>query len=130
MNSDQSPKTILVVDDDEVMRQVLATCLRNLGYQALLAVNGFDALLIARNVPDIDLLLTDLEMPGMRGDELANRFGALHPEASIAFVSSSVDPIVTSEPYEFLAKPFTSAQLRDTVTRALKTRGERHSMTV
>jgi CheY-like chemotaxis protein len=114
-------QTILVVDDVPVLCELIEVILCSAGYCVLTAQNGADALRIARNTPRIDLLLSDLEMPRLRGDELATKIATLHPAVPIIFVSSSNRRIETTQPFEFLAKPFTVAELRGTVRRALRT---------
>jgi CheY-like chemotaxis protein len=113
-------ETILVVDDNGPLREMIEVILCSAGYRGLAAENGTEALRLARNTPRIDLLLSDLEMPTMRGDALATLFSRLHPSAPILFVSSSIGPIETPQPFEFLAKPFNVAQLRDAVRHALR----------
>lgn len=113
-------ETILVVDDSEALRELIEVILGMAGYRVFTAGNGPDALRLARRLPRIDLLLSDLEMPGMRGDELATRLARLYRSIPVLFVSSSDGPIETTEKFEFLAKPFTVAALRDCVRRALR----------
>lgn len=112
--------TILVVDDDASLRDLIEVVLGCAGYHILTAVNGADALRIGRDTEHIDLLLTDLEMPEMDGGELAGRFAAYHPAAPVLFVTSWPQRIETTEPYTFLAKPFTTDELRGAVRRALR----------
>ena len=115
-------ETILVVDDHGALRGMMELILSSAGYRVLTAESGLDALLIARDAPRIDLLVSDLEMPHMRGDELATRFARLHPLVPILFASSSDRAINTTQPFDFLAKPFTVAELCDSVRRALRAR--------
>ena len=88
----------------------------------LTATNGTDALRLARSTPKIDLLISNIEMPGMNGDELAGRFAPIHPEASVLYTSSFGRTVNGSEPASLLAKPFTVADLRLAVSRALRAR--------
>lgn len=120
MNSSTTAETILVVDDNEKIRELFEVILCAAGYRVLTANSGTEALRLARRIPHIDLLLSDLEMPGMRGDELATRFSHLHPSTPVLFVSGSNGPIETPVSFEFLTKPFTIADLRASVRRALK----------
>jgi CheY-like chemotaxis protein len=113
---------VLVVDDCEPLRELMEVILCRAGYQVLAAANGNEALHLARTTPQVDLLLSDLEMPGMRGEELATHFARLHPEAPVVFVSSSGGPIQPPKPFEFVAKPFSIDTLREAVRRALETR--------
>ncbi len=122
MTRSTTAETILVVDDNRAIRELMEVILCSAGYHVLTAGDGTEALRLARNTPRIDLLLSDLEMPRMRGDELATEFSRLHPSASVLFVTSSAGPIETMVPFEFRAKPFTVSELRDSVRRALRTR--------
>lgn len=81
--------TILVVDDQPCLRAVAATILNRCGYRVLAAANGDEAMRIAGEHANIDLLLTDLEMPGMDGVELARWFHANRPEMPICFMSGN-----------------------------------------
>jgi len=123
-------ETILVVDDNSALCELMEVILCSVGYRVLTAGNGTDALRLARNTPRIDLLLSDVDMPRMRGDELATRFTRLHPAVPVVFVSGSDGSIDTTEPFEFLTKPFTVAALCDSVRSALRTRptfAEKHT---
>ena len=114
-------ETILVVDDHESLCDVMEVILGRCGYQVLTATNGDDALQLARKISTIDLLVTDLDMPGMGGGELAMRFAVLHPTVPVVFVSSTIAP-PTRGTSEFITKPFSVADLRDAVRRALASR--------
>lgn len=122
MNTSTTDGTILVLDDCRQLRELMEIILVRNGYEVLTAADGAEALKIARRTPKIDLLVSDIEMPGMAGGELADRFAELHPLSAIVFVSSWIGRIETSVPYEFLAKPFTIAELRDTMRHALRAR--------
>lgn len=115
-------ETILLVDDGVPVRELVEVILCRTGYRVLTAPDGASALRVARCEETIDLLLTDLEMPGMRGDTLASRFAKLHPQAAIIVATSSTGTIKTEAAYDFLAKPFNAAELRDKVRRALRKR--------
>ena len=115
-------ETILVVDDNRALRELMEVILCGSGFHVLCAGNGTEALRLARNTPQIDLLLTDVDMPHMRGDELATHFAVLHPSAPIVFVSGAFSLIKATEPFEFLAKPFSVSQLCGSVRHALETR--------
>ncbi len=120
MNSTTTAETILVVDDNFALSELIEVILCSAGYHMLTAGSGAEALRLARNTPRIDLLVSDLEMPEMRGEEVAMHFARLHPEAHILFVSSSLGPIETTLPFQFLSKPFTVDGLRNSVRSALR----------
>jgi CheY-like chemotaxis protein len=109
----QGTETILVVDDEGMVRQLLYESLAELGYSILDAKDGSEALRIAEShIGQIDLLLTDLVMPGMNGKELAQRFVLVHPESKVLFVSaypgeSAEFDLAANSNCGFVAKPFT-----------------------
>jgi len=81
-------ETILLAEDDDAVRKFTARLLAENGYTVLAAQNGENALEIARrHEGPIHLLLTDLVMPGMRGDDLANQLSPLRPDMKIIFTS-------------------------------------------
>lgn len=111
-------ETILLVDDEDSLRQMTADSLRDLGYRVLEAASGELALDILRSgePPPIAALVTDGRMPGMGGRTLAREMHALQPDARILFISGY--PAIAGETNilpEFgtaaLAKPFTVSAL-------------------
>ena len=79
---------ILLVEDDELVRSHVGTQLRDLGYRVVSVGNGAAALAALRQFPDIDLLFTDIVMPGgMNGDALAEQALALRPDLRLLFTS-------------------------------------------
>ena len=106
-------ETVLVVEDDPLVRRVTARALRELGYQVLEAVDGEEALEVARgDGRAVDLLLTDVVMPRLSGRELARRLQAESPRVKVLFASGYTDDTVLrhgiqAEELDFLAKPFT-----------------------
>lgn len=119
-----APRTILVVDDCEGVCELIEILLVRAGYHVLTVTNGTEALRLARANAEIDLLLANLDMPGMRGEELAARFAQWRPATPVVFLSSFEHPTGAAGSHELLVKPFTVAQLRDTVRRALRPRPE------
>ena len=106
-------ETVLVVEDEPLILDVVSHTLRDQGYRVLEAANGEEAMRVARAHPDeeIHLLLTDLVMPQMGGRELAERLMAVRPKTKVVFTSGYVDdPLLRySAPHEFNAfmqKPF------------------------
>lgn len=98
--------TVLVVDDDELLRRALADLLKDAGYLVLLADTGAKALAKARTRPRIDVLLTDIGLPDMCGRALARAFAAQHPKASTLFMSG-----VDDQRGQLLLKPFRPDEL-------------------
>jgi two-component system cell cycle sensor histidine kinase/response regulator CckA len=117
--------TILVVDDVENLRNMLATILRGSGYTVITAGNGGEALPIGEHYEgDIDLLITDMVMPGMSGIELAAKFKAVRPNIPVLLISGAGDSDLirrglTVGNIELLFKPFALGKLLDTVNRIL-----------
>jgi two-component system cell cycle sensor histidine kinase/response regulator CckA len=105
-------ETILMVDDESLVLTMAETILTDYGYKVLTAISGLKALaLLARDDPKVDLVITDLVMPGMSGRELVERIRQLAPATRILCTSGyalSADK-QTGTPY--LRKPFTSVEL-------------------
>ena len=104
-------KTLLVVDDDQEVREVEAEFLCQQSYNVLQAGSAAEALRVAASAPTIDLLITDLSMPGVDGLELTRRFLAVHPTTPVLVVSGSLPVLRTLseedlDRFGFLAKPF------------------------
>jgi CheY-like chemotaxis protein len=110
-------ETILVVEDDEMVRGITVRALRALGYRILLAEDGVDALrVVGQNGGPIDLVLTDVVMPHMGGPELVERLVERFPDLKVLFVSgyseeSLADRRILAANRAFLDKPFTSSML-------------------
>jgi len=105
------PKTLLVVDDDAMVRDMETQILRLQGYTVLEAESAAEALRVAASTITIHLLITDLMMPEVDGLELTRRFRAVHPKTPVLMVSGSLPVLrARSEPdldhFAFLAKPF------------------------
>jgi CheY-like chemotaxis protein len=97
---------VLVVDDYRCLSTMIAGMLRSCGYHVLTASSGQEAKALARENAKIDLLLTDIEMPEMRGDELAAWFRTAKAETRILFMSSQPAFREELQPVHFLQKPF------------------------
>ena len=121
--SPQGKETVLLAEDEPLVRSMVATVLRDRGYEVLEASNGDEALRMVQKHggEGIELLLTDVVMPQMNGPELAEQLQATHPNIKVLFTSgypgdpaSEIDIFPTVA--EFLPKPY----MPDTV--ALKVR--------
>ena len=89
---DRTFQTVLVVDDEEMVRIIMVQVLQDNGYTVLEASDGLEALRIAKeHTGRIDLLLTDVKMPGMNGLELAARLLSNRPEMTVLYVSGHAD---------------------------------------
>jgi signal transduction histidine kinase/CheY-like chemotaxis protein len=118
--------TVLVVDDDDDVRRMVERVLRRAGYSVITATSGPDALESARAYSgSIDLLLTDVVMPGMTGQELIRELTAERPRLQVVFMSGYHQgaPI---DPRRFVAKPFERATLLTTVAEVLASRPTDH----
>ncbi|MGH3130502.1 MAG: response regulator [Gaiellaceae bacterium] len=120
-------ETILVVEDEELVRRLIVEVLTEQGYVVLPARNGAEALALAAEQDRIDLVLTDLVMPGINGRELAERLAESHGEARVLFMSGYGESVIVHrgvlEPEtSFIEKPFTlaalAAEVRATLDRA------------
>ena len=83
---------VLVVDDDPAVRTTAVAVLRDLGYDVREASGGIEALDLLRRDGDIEVLLTDVVMPGMNGAELARLAPGVRPHLTILFMSGYADP--------------------------------------
>jgi two-component system, cell cycle sensor histidine kinase and response regulator CckA len=110
--------TVLLVDDEGAVRRLLTHALAGCGYTVLGASNGEEALqLAAAHSGPIDLLVTDLRMPGVGGREVAARLRAVRPEIKILFLSGDIDDQSVNEP--FLPKPFSMTTFKLTARQVL-----------
>lgn len=116
-----SPAVVLLVDDDDFMREITTDLLIGLGYEVLQAANGDAALKELNNGGIIDILLTDLVMNGMNGRELAHQARALHPMIPILFISGYADlaDAADQHQYQLIKKPFRPGDLRAHIEAAL-----------
>ena len=118
--------TVLIVEDQDIVRELAATVLGGSGYLTMEAATGSEALqlLAGRKPGEIDLLLTDVILPGMSGRELADRVRSEFPEIKVLFTSGYTGDVlgrrgVLEDGLEFLPKPFTPAALVDKVQAIL-----------
>lgn len=109
-------ETILVVEDDPRVRRVAVARLIDTGYRVIEATNASEALAVLHETPEIDLVFTDIVMPGgMTGIELAREVRTLRPDARILFTSGYAEPNVAGreigEGSSWLKKPYTAREL-------------------
>jgi CheY-like chemotaxis protein len=118
-------ETILVVEDEDAMREVTRRILGRNGYQVITAAGGSEAIqLAAANSDDIHLLITDVIMPRMLGKEVAERLDAMCPHLAVLFMSGYAHPVLASQGtlnpgVTLIEKPFTEASLLAKVREVL-----------
>jgi CheY-like chemotaxis protein len=117
MGSDSARSTILIVDDEPAILEYAGGVLEEYGYAVLAASNAASALVILRNSDRIDLLFTDLVMPGFDGIELARRAGEEIPGLKVLFTTGySTDPAPSGR---LLRKPYRPQRLAGAIAAAL-----------
>jgi CheY-like chemotaxis protein len=123
--------TVLVMDDEEKVVQVVALMLRGQGYEVLAATGGEEALgLCGQYLGKVDLLLADVEMPGRKGWEVAEQVKGLHPGVQVVYISGyqhhpEVERQVREGKAGFLAKPFSAETLLHKVRQVLNATADR-----
>jgi two-component system cell cycle sensor histidine kinase/response regulator CckA len=119
MTSEQSQRqTVLLVDDDAMLRSLLARALADEGYAVLIAENGEQALTLVTTLDgQLGLVVTDIRMPVMNGLELAAQLACLHPSLPVLFISGFTNDRYVPGPV--LDKPFTPSAFVQQVARML-----------
>ena len=121
-------ETVLVVEDDRIVLNLVERILKERGYDVHCASEGEEALEIAKKVGGgLDILITDVVMPGMNGRELHSRVMELCPKAKVLFMSGYTDNVIIHKGFvddgvRFLQKPFTVRELADKIRDALEDR--------
>ena len=120
----ESAEVVLIVEDEEGVRELASEFLRSAGYQVLTAKDGKDALQLARDLNQpIDVLLTDVVMPVMRGPEMAKQLHEHYPNLRVIYMSGYLEYNAKNEEVSddfFLQKPFSRAKLIEKVQEALR----------
>ena len=115
--------TVLVVDDDEPVRIVERRILEEAGYQVVEACNGLEAIELLAQGAVLGLLVADLDMPEIAGDEMVRRIRAVRPDLKVLYVTGHVDRLMDARPLwegeAFLEKPFSGAGLCEAVSLLL-----------
>ncbi|MCW1243921.1 response regulator [Pseudomonas sp. SAICEU22] len=115
-----TPPTILVVEDDSIVRMLIVDVLEELEYKVLEAEGCEEALALLKDTErPIDLMMTDVNMPIMDGRELAKEARSVRPGLPILFASGYAESIDVPEGMNVIGKPFSIDQLRDKVKRIL-----------
>ncbi|SQF98339.1 response regulator [Paucimonas lemoignei] len=111
-----SASTILVVEDDAIVRMLIVDVLEELEYAVLEAEDGEAALKVLENADNIiDLMMTDHGLPGISGAQLATRTREIRPDLPILFASGYAENIEVPAGMHSIGKPFSIDQLRDKV---------------
>jgi CheY-like chemotaxis protein len=117
-------ETVLLVEDEATVRDLATVLLARLGYHALVASDGLEALELARrHAAPIDLLFTDVVMPKLSGRELWERLREIHPETKVLFFSGYTENGIVNpggaEILNFIGKPFTVQALAEKIRSVL-----------
>ena len=121
-------ETVLVVEDEDLVRKLMRTILESRGYAVLDARGGDEGFQVCRNHQGpIHVLITDVVMPRMNGKEVAKRLRSIYPDIRVLYVSGyTADAIdqrgVLETGIQFLQKPFTPLVLTNRVRELLDTR--------
>jgi DNA-binding NtrC family response regulator len=123
---DENKATILIVDDEDSIRDILCRKLESLGYDCVIAADGKEALW-KTFMQDFDLVLMDIKMPGMSGMEVLPKIVTDHPDTSVVMLTALSDIGTAVEAmklgaYDYLTKPFNLDDLIMRVDRALERR--------
>jgi CheY-like chemotaxis protein len=118
--------TVLVVEDEELVRVAARRILEQNGYRVIEAAHGADALQLCADATHqaIELVVTDIVMPGMNGQELARRLAVTRPNIKVLFVTGYADDVLSQHgsqtpPTAYLQKPFTPGTLLGKVRELL-----------
>ena len=119
-----APIKVLVVDDEALVRTFVGRVLRDAGYQPALAGDGTEALEVARTLGQFAILVTDVMMPQMGGDELARRLRQREPDLKVLYLTGYSDQLFKDKvtlwaDEAFLDKPCSVKGLSQAVSRLL-----------
>jgi CheY-like chemotaxis protein len=124
VNEEASPVRILLVEDEAYVRNVACEILESEGYQVLTAGTAKEALSVLEKGGPVELLLTDIVMPGMNGHDLARQLTLRFPGLKTLFMSGYTDSFVLQTGQEwrrsFIQKPFTLETLTNKVKEVLR----------
>jgi two-component system, cell cycle sensor histidine kinase and response regulator CckA len=115
--------TLLVIEDQEPLRRLIARLLREAGHEVFEAADGRQALAMVADLPPLDLLLTDVVMPGVDGLTVAKELQERDPSLRVLFTSGHAADLVgpaSREGTGFVAKPFTAQELLLAVSQTLR----------
>ena len=111
---------LLVVEDDDIVRMLIVDVLDELGYKTIEAENAAAALKVLEDTgQSLALMMTDVGLPDMRGEELAGKARELRPLLPVLFASGFAENVKVPEGMYMIAKPFSIDRLRDKVREIL-----------
>ena len=118
---------VLIVDDELPVRKLLGRIITHLGHQCFVASQADEAVARLRETPDLELVLTDVRMPGTSGIDLASQIRIEFPETAVVMVSGVDDPetalsAIGQGVYGYVLKPFRGSEIQITVMNALRRR--------
>ncbi len=113
-------KTALIVDDEEALCEIIVEILSTIDITGYFAVNGNEAIELAKQHDHFDLLILDENMPGLSGAETYNELKQSYPNSPLILMSGysmndTIESLNLSCPYKFVKKPFSIAELSQTV---------------
>ena len=123
MRKARPPTTVLVVDDEPMIRRISRRTLEANGYVVTEAASGLEAIELLSHGTPLDLLIADLDMPELTGDEMVRRIRTIRPELKVLYVTGHIDLLMDARPLwegeAFLDKPFNATGLREAVSLLL-----------
>jgi two-component system, cell cycle sensor histidine kinase and response regulator CckA len=122
--SNAAEPVVLVVDDEEPIRQLERRILEGGGYRVLEASRAAEAFALLKGDLRVDLLIADLQMPDLGGEEMARRIRRWRPDIKVLYVTGHIDELMDErstlwEGEAFLDKPFTTKALLEAVSLLL-----------
>jgi CheY-like chemotaxis protein len=120
----RQPPLVLVVDDEAPIRQLERLILANDGYEVIEASGGAEAFDLLQDGRALDLLIADLDMPGVGGEEMVRRIRAMRPDLKVLYVTAHIDRLLDvrqmlCQGEAFLDKPFSPQGLLEAVSLLL-----------
>jgi two-component system cell cycle sensor histidine kinase/response regulator CckA len=123
MPNEKPSTTVLVVDDEAAIREIERRTLEAGGYHVTEASSAAEAIDFLSHGAPLDLLIADLDMPELKGDEMVRRIREARPELKVLFVTGHIDLVMDARPLweceAFLEKPFSQTGLREAVALLL-----------
>ena len=124
MTQSRPAPVVLTVDDEADVRRIIRRILERAGYSVLEASSGVEALDLLTSDAHLDLLIADVAMPGLAGEELARKILAARPDQKVLYVTGHAEQLFDArgtlwEGEAFLEKPFTTSGLIEAVSLLL-----------